>query len=227
MAPASENLEHARELVAAAARRLAAAGLVSGSAGNVSLRVDDDRVAITPTGARLASLTAGDVTVVDRDGEVLLEDALAPTSELDLHLAVYAREGGTGAGAGAVVHTHAPVATALGCVLDELPCVHYEMLALGGAVRVAPYATFGTPELAASVLDALDGRTAAILANHGTVTVGADLDGAVRATELLEWAAELYWRAAQLGTPRVLDEHEQQAVVQAAVERGYGATRRA
>jgi L-fuculose-phosphate aldolase len=211
------EMDSLRAQVADAARRLAAAGLVSGTYGNVSAR-SGDAVAITPTGARLASLDAADVTVVGLDGSVLGGD-LAPTSELDLHLGVYAAHG-----AGAVVHTHAPVATAMSCVLDELPCVHYEMLLLGGPVRVAPYATFGTPELAASAVAALEGRTAALLANHGTITTGADLDAAMRATELLEWAATLYWRAAQVGTPKVLDEAARRAVVEAAVARNYGTT---
>jgi L-fuculose-phosphate aldolase len=211
-------LEREREQVAAAARRLAVTGLVAGTSGNVSAR-RDGRVAITPTGGVLAELEAAQVTVVGMDGEVL-DGELAPTSELDLHLSIYRRYD-----AGAVVHSHAPVATALGCVLDELPCVHYEMLLLGGTVRVAPYTTFGTPELAQSVVEALEGRTAALMANHGAVTHGADVEAAVRATELLEWAAEVYWRARMVGTPRVLDEQQRQAVVEAAGARGYGATR--
>jgi L-fuculose-phosphate aldolase len=213
------SLQRERAELAAACRRLAAAGLVHGTAGNLSAR-HGDVIAISPTGAQLESLEAADVTLIDAAGEVV-GGGLQPTSELDLHLAVYERHG-----AGAVVHTHAPVSTALSCVLDELPCVHYEMLLLGGAVRVAPYATFATPQLAAAAADALDGRTAALLANHGTVTLGADLDGAVRATELLEWAATLYWRAAQLGTPRALDEGELADVLAVATRRNYGTTRR-
>jgi L-fuculose-phosphate aldolase len=208
-------LEREREQVAAAARRLAAAGLVAGTSGNISARLED-RVAITPTGAELAELDGDQVTVVDLDGEVIDGD-LAPTSELDLHLRIYGRYG-----TGAVVHSHAPMATALSCVLDELPCIHYEMLMLGGAVRVAPYETFGTPELANAVVAALDGRTAALMSNHGAVTHGADVAAAVRATELLEWAATVYWNARAIGTPRVLDEAQQQAVVEAAVARRYG-----
>jgi L-fuculose-phosphate aldolase len=209
-----------RERVAAACRRLAEAGLVRGTAGNVSVRAGD-AIAITPTGGELAKLAAADVTLIDLAGSVLDGD-LAPTSELDLHLAVYERYG-----AGAVVHTHAPVSTALSCVLEEVPCVHYEMLMLGGPVRVAAYETFATPALAAAAVEALDGRTAALLANHGTIAFGADLDAAVRATELLEWAATVYWRAAQIGTPRALDEHESQAVIDAAAARSYGTTRSA
>jgi L-fuculose-phosphate aldolase len=208
-------LEREREQVAAAARRLAAGGLVAGTSGNVSAR-RDDRIAITPTGGVLAELEPHLVTVVDLDGDVV-DGALAPTSELDLHLGVYRRYA-----TGAVVHTHAPMATALSCVLDELPCIHYEMLLLGGTVRVAPYATFGTPELARSVVEALDGRTAALMANHGAVTHGIDVAAAVRATELLEWAANVYWNARALGSPRVLDEAQRQAVVDAALARGYG-----
>jgi L-fuculose-phosphate aldolase len=215
MQPAT--LQREREQLAAACRRLAAAGLVHGTAGNLSTR-HGDVIAITPTGAELASLEPAAVTLINAAGEVL-GGGLKPTSELDLHLAVYERHG-----AGAVVHTHAPMATAISCVLDELPCVHYEMLLLGGAVRVAPYATFATPQLAAAVADALEGRTAALLANPGTVTLGADLDGAVRATELLEWAATLYWRAAQLGTPRVLDEAALADVLAVATRRSYGTT---
>jgi L-fuculose-phosphate aldolase len=216
---AGPELEREREQVAAACRRLAVEGLVVGTAGNVSAR-HGEHVAISATGAVLADAGAEHVTVVDMDGRVVGGE-LAPTSELDLHLGVYRRYG-----AGAVVHTHAPMATALSCVLDaELPCVHYSMLLLGGAVRVAPYATFGTPELAESVLDALDGRTGALMANHGALTHGQDLEGAVESALLLEWACTVYWRAAALGSPRVLDEDQRQAVVDAAVRRGYGTTK--
>jgi L-fuculose-phosphate aldolase len=213
-------LEAQREAVALASRRLAAQGMVAGTSGNVSARVGE-HVAITPTGGKLAELTAEDVSVVALDGEHV-DGALAPTSEIALHLGVYERYG-----AGAVVHTHAPMGTALGLVLDELPCVHYEMLALGGTVRVAPYVTFGTTELAETVLDALEDRTAALMANHGTIAFAHDIDEAVRRAELLEWACTLYWRAAQLGEPRTLDESARRAVVEAALARGYGTTKKA
>ena len=213
-------LTRQREEVAAACRRLAADGLVAGTSGNLSAR-EDDLIAVTPTGGVLAEMTADDVTVVDRAGTVV-GGGLEPTSELGLHLGVYERHG-----AGAVVHTHAPMATALSCVLDEVPCVHYEMLVLGGTVRVAPYETFGTPELHAAVLEALEGRTAALMANHGTIAFGADVAGALRATEVLEWACTVWWRANAVGTPRVLDEAQRQAVVDAVASRSYGAPRRA
>lgn len=210
----------AREAVAAASRKLAAERLVLGTAGNVSARVDEKHFAISPTGASLEELVADQVTVVDADGAVVAGD-LAPTSELGLHLGVYERYD-----AGAVVHTHAPLATALSCVIDELPPIHYGMLLFGGGVRVAPYATFGTPELAAGVLDALEGKTAALMANHGAIAYAASPEAAVDLSLQLEWACSVYWHARQIGEPRVLSQEELEAVVQAVVERGYGATQR-
>lgn len=207
-----------RERVAGAARRLAAEGLVIGTAGNVSERAGE-LVAITPTGAALAELEPGQIPVVDLDGG-LVAGGLEPTSELDLHLGVYRRYD-----AGAVVHTHAAMATALSCVIDELPCVHYQMLLLGGTVPVAPYRTFGTPELAAAVLDVLDGRAAALMANHGAIVHGSGMEQAVELALLLEWACTVYWRASALGDVKALDEEQRAAVVEAAVARGYGSTR--
>src|SRR3981189_890404 len=120
----SSEVATACEHVAQSARRLAAQGLVVGTAGNVSERVDDDHVAISPTGAALEELTADQVCVVDLEGE-LVAGEFEPTSELSLHLGVYRRYE-----AGAVVHTHSPMATALSCAIDEVPVVHYHMLAL-------------------------------------------------------------------------------------------------
>jgi L-fuculose-phosphate aldolase len=212
------QIESARAAVASAARRLAAERLVLGTSGNVSLRAGDS-VAVSPTGAKLAALDPAQVAVVDLDGNQT-DGALAPTSELGLHLGIHAERGD-----GAVIHTHAPFATALSCVIDELPAVHYEMLRFGGSVRVAPYATFGSEELAANVHAALDGRTAALMANHGSVVAAAGMDAGVELALLLEWACEVYWRAASLGTPRALDEDDLRAVVEQVTALGYGTTR--
>lgn len=111
-------------------------------------------------------------------------------------------------------------------MLDELPVVHYQMLTLGGPIGLAPYATFGTPELADLTLKALDGRSAALMANHGVIAHGPDLDTAIEQALLLEWACELYWRASALGTPRTLGQSDQLAFVETVTRRGYGITRR-
>ena len=212
------ELQPERERVAVAARRLAAEGLVLGTAGNVSHRTGGT-VLVTPTGGVLQTLEAADVAAVEIDGRPL-PGSTEPTSEIDLHLGAIVRYG-----AGAVVHTHSPAATALSCVVDEVPVVHYGMLALGGAVPVAPYHTFGTPELAEAVLDALEGRRAALMASHGAVVYAGDVEEAVELALLLEWACDVYSRAASVGTPRTLDADQQRAVVAAAIERGYGTTR--
>jgi L-fuculose-phosphate aldolase len=120
------------------------------------------------------------------------------------------------------VHTHAPYSTAVACVLDALPVIHYQQLLLGGEIRVAPYATFGTEELASHVRAALTDRTAALMANHGSVAIGKTLDLAVEGAYLLEWLAALHHRASSLGTPQVLTQEEQAAVVMAAMVRNYG-----
>lgn len=214
------DLSSLREGVAGAARRLAAAGLVIATAGNVSQRAGD-HVAVTASGTVLEHAQAEHVSIVDRRGE-LVEGDLAPSSEIALHLGIYDTYG-----AGAVVHTHSPMATALACVLtDELPVVHYGMLGLGGAVPVAPYRTFGTPELAEVTVAALEGKLAALMANHGAITWGNDLDHAVENSLLLEWVCTVYWRAAMIGEPRVLGAEEQAAVVEAAVARRYGTPQR-
>lgn len=195
-----------------ACHRLAAAGLVVGTSGNVSVR-DGDRVSLTAKGVTLRDVTPGDIAVADLDGTVL---SGSPTSELELHLAVYRRYD-----AAAIVHTHAPKSTAVACVLDELPVIHYQLLALGGSIRVAPFHAFGTPELAAAVAAALTGRTAALLANHGAVNYAATLAEAVEGAVLLEWACALYLDASRLGTPQVLDEQQQAAVRASAARHGY------
>jgi L-fuculose-phosphate aldolase len=208
-------LEPARERIAQAGRKLAAAGLVVSSAGNVSER-EGEYVAITPTGVALAELTPDQVAVVDLNGDQL-DGELAPTSELALHLGAYRRYE-----AGAVVHTHSPLATALSCLLDELPVIHYQLLMAGGPIRVAPYRTYGTRELAEVTLDALEDRTAALMANHGTITHGHSLDTAVELSLILEWACGVYWHARALGTPRTLDAAQQTEFFEAVAQRGYG-----
>jgi L-fuculose-phosphate aldolase len=212
-------LQRERERIVVAARRLAEHGLVIGTAGNVSQRAGA-LVAITPTGASLERLTPDEIPVIDLRANHIAGD-LAPTSEIQLHLGIYRRFD-----AGAVVHTHAPMATALSCVLTELPVVHYQMLAFGGSVRVAPYETFGTDRLSDAALSALVDRRVALMSNHGAIAYADDVEAAVEHSLLLEWACTLYWRAAAIGTPRVLGDAEQREFIRTVAERRYGSKRR-
>src|SRR5579859_3588620 len=204
-----------REAVARASQHLARTGLVIGTAGNISAR-RGDLIAVTPTGSDLALVTAEMVTVIDLQGKVV-EGDLAPTSEVPLHTAIYAATNAL-----AVTHAHAMASTALSCCFDELPAVHYTCLGLGGSPRTAPYATFGSQELADNVIEALNGRTAAMMQNHGSVAYGSTMDQAVERLELLEWLAELYWRSSSMGTPHVLTDKDFEAIIVSAMERGYG-----
>jgi L-fuculose-phosphate aldolase len=194
--------------------------MVPGTAGNLSIRCDD-QVVVTPTGGVLGDLSAEHMSVVDMDGN-LVDGDLAPTSEIPLHLGIY-----RSTEAGAVAHAHALASTAVACSCDELPAVHYTILQLGGAIRVAPYATFGSDELAANVTAALQGRTAALMQNHGSVAYGRTIGAAVEALEALEWHAELYTRALALGTPRVLSDQDLEAVILAALSKNYGTMHKA
>jgi L-fuculose-phosphate aldolase len=206
---------HAWEELVATARRTVADGLVVGTSGNVSVRVDDT-VLVTPSGVPYDRLAPDDVTGVDLDGRQVL-GRLVPTSELPMHLAIY-----RATGARAVVHTHAVHATAVSTLVPELPSIHYMSAALGGAVRVAPYATYGTRELAENMLHALADRTACLLRNHGTIAYGDTLDQAYDRTAQLEWMCRLWLTASSVPglTPTLLSE-EQVAEVGEKL-RGYG-----
>ncbi|MGW1817600.1 class II aldolase/adducin family protein [Streptomyces sp. NPDC002125] len=177
--------------VVGTARRTRAEGLVVGTSGNVSARVGDT-VLVTPTGVPYDRLGPGDAVGVDLEGRQVLGELL-PTSELPLHLAVYRNTG-----ARAVVHTHAVHATAVSTLVTEVPLVHYAAALLGGPVRTAPYARYGTQELADTMLAALRDRTGCLLRNHGTVTYGDTLDEAYDRTAQLEWMCRLWLTASSV-----------------------------
>jgi len=209
------TLELRRQLISSALELLES-GLITGTAGNLSVRVGD-HVIITPSGAAYDQLEPEDLATVDIDGQIVdLRGDSRPSSETPLHLAVY-----RGTDARAVVHTHSPFANAVGLVRDELPRVHYAIRALGGRVRVAPYATFGTQELADNVIAAIEGRTGCILRNHGTVVYGSGLPEALDRAAKLEWVSALYWRAAQLGEPAELTDDDLELVKSQATNLGY------
>ena len=185
-------------------------GLIVGTAGNVSIRVDD-KIAISPSGVPYETMTAEDVVVFSMDGE-RVDGVLEPSSELPLHLSVY-RE----TAAKAITHNHAPASTALGLVVDEIPPSHYYSAMLGGIIRVAPYAEFGTDELARNVTDALKDRSGALMKNHGAITVGPTVKKAAGLLPILEYVCEIHLRAMATGAPIALLSPEQMADAKAAI----------
>lgn len=198
-------LQAERELITRICARLRPDGLIVGTAGNISIRVDD-LVAITPSGLPYEDLRPDLVSVVRYDDGTQVDGPLKPASELDLHLTTLRTTG-----LPAVVHTHAPACTTVASLegITALPAIHYYVAMFGGPdIRVADYACYGTPELAANVARALEGRTAALMANHGVVAAGKDLDTAYTLTLELEWVCDQYLRALASGTPRILPDEE-------------------
>jgi L-fuculose-phosphate aldolase len=194
--------------VVGAARALDAAGLNRGTSGNVGRRAGDG-ILVTPTGVPSAALTPASIVLLATDGTVV-DGALAPTSEWRIHRDILAAR----PDANGVVHAHPLYATALACQGLAIPAFHYMVAAAGGdSIRCAPYATFGTAALSAHVVKALEGRRACLMAHHGIVALGADLDAAVRLAIEVESLAAQYWHVLQLGRPRLLGRAEMRRVV--------------
>jgi L-fuculose-phosphate aldolase len=188
-----------REGLVSYARRMAADDLAPGTSGNLSVR-RGGLMAITPSGVPYERMTPADICLV-RTSDAALISGPRPSTETPMHLALY-----QASHAGAIVHTHSPFVIALSTVLDELPAVHYAMADLGGPVRVAPYARFGTTQLAASAAAKLTGRNAVILRNHGALACGPTLERAYERACTLEWLARVYWYARLAGAPQTLSE---------------------
>lgn len=203
-------LEPERSLLVEYGMRMVQAGLTTGTGGNLSLiRREEGLLAVTPTGIAYDRLTPGDVVVLTLEGAVV-DGNRKPTSELGFHQALYRAR----PDAGAVVHTHSPYATTMACLGWEIPAVHYLVGFSGRKVPLAAYATFGTPELAENVTAAIDGYNAVLLANHGLVTVGADLPMAFAAAEEIEFVARIYYQTRSVGTPRILPDEEMARVIE-------------
>ncbi len=215
---AGAGLRAASEQLARYGKRLVADGLAVGAAGNLSVRVGD-LIAITPSGIGYDVLTQSDICVVTPAGDEV-EAAETPSSELPMHLAVYAATD-----ARAIVHTHSAEVVALSATCTELPAVHYAITSLGGPVRVASYVRFGSGGLASAAVAALAGRQAAILQNHGAICYGTTLPAAYDRAVLLEWLARVYRLARGHGEPRILSQAELDEAAAEARRRRYGERR--
>lgn len=189
-------------------------GLIVGTAGNVSAR-EGDLWAITPSGVPYEDLAPEDIVVCNLEGEKL-DGKLKPSSEFPLHLSVYRHTD-----AQAITHNHAPASTALGLVVDEIPLSHYYSLMFGGPIRVAPYSYFGSDKLAQYVTEALQGRTGALMKNHGAITTGKDLWSAANMLPILEYVCEVQLRAMATGREIALLTQEEVAEAMGPIQ-SYG-----
>jgi L-ribulose-5-phosphate 4-epimerase len=181
-------------------------GILDLTAGNISVRVGGDAIAITPSGIPYTQTTSDDIVICGLSDGAILGGTCKPSSELPLHRAVYAARPETGA----VVHTHSPYATTLAVLRRPIPAVHYIISRLGTSeVPVVDYATYGTQELAENAFAGLTGTTKALLlANHGTLALGDDLAEASLNARVLEILAATYWRALAVGSPVILSDEE-------------------
>ena len=190
-------------------RAMGAARLNVGTSGNASQRLEGGRMLISPSGIAAERCRAEDMVVVEADGRYA--GARAPSSEWQLHHDVYAAF----PAAGAVLHAHSPFATALACQRLDIPPFHYMIARFGGTtVRCARYATFGTQALSDATVAALHERSACLLANHGMVVFGRDLEHALAMAVEFETLCEQYWRTLQLGAPVLLSEAEMAEVIE-------------
>lgn len=181
-------------------------GLNQGTAGNISVRLGADPadgILITPTALPYVLMQPEDMVRMRFDGTHA--GRREPSSEWRFHLDIYR----TRPEVGAIVHTHSGYATTLACLRREIPAFHY-MIALfgGGNIRCSEYATYGTQELSDHLLKALEGRSAALMGSHGLVVLGPNLQRALALTVEAETLAAMYWRAAQMGQPRLLSDPE-------------------
>ncbi|HVE23433.1 MAG TPA: class II aldolase/adducin family protein [Acidocella sp.] len=200
-----------RKTLIAAAQKMAALGLAQGTSGNLSLRTADG-ILITPSAVPYDTLMPEMIPLLLTGGDYgAYRGRYRPSSEWRFHLDILAARPELGA----VVHHHAPYTTALSMARKEIPACHYMIARFGGApVRCAPYALFGTAELSANVLAALEGRTACLMANHGGLAVGKDVESALAAANELEALAEQYVLSLAAGGPVLLSDAEVQAALE-------------
>ncbi len=191
-------------------RKLISSRLTTGSGGNLSV-IDRAAglVAITPSGVDYLDMHPEDIVIVDLDGTVK-QGRYAPSSELDSHLALYREREDINA----VVHTHSVYATTIACLNWELPAVHYLVGFAGTKVPLAPYATYGSRELARNICETIGSGNAVLLANHGLMAVGADLKTAFIIAEEIELVARIYLQAKSAGEPVILSDEEMHRVIE-------------
>jgi len=203
-------LEQERNRIIHFGKKLATSNLTTGTGGNLSIaNRKENLAAISPSGIDYFQIRPENVAVVNMAGEIQDGDS-KPSSELGFHLELY----NTRTDVQAVVHTHSVYASTLPCLHWELPAVHYLVGFSGNKVPLAPYATYGTKKLARNVVEGIGSYNAVLLANHGLVTVGANMDAAFATAEEIELVARIYYQAKNVGKPVVMPDEEIEIVIE-------------
>ncbi len=197
-------VDRAPEAVLAAAKSMLRKNLVEGTAGNISARQEDGSIVITPSSVDYAEMVLEDLVVIDVDGTTIhAPDGRSPSSEKLLHLACYKAFDDIGS----VIHSHPVYATMFAITHQDIPsCIDEFSIYVGGQVRCTKYAASGTPDVGAEAVEALQGRSAALIANHGMVAVGPNPDKVLHVTALVERSAQIVYGARAVGTVVPLPE---------------------
>ena len=207
-------MHNQREQLLKTTQKLAVLGLNKGTSGNASVYFEDGFL-VTPSGVGVEEMTENSMVKMQFDGS--FEQGKKPSSEWRFHRDILQSR----PEANAVIHTHSIFATTLACLHKDIPPFHYMIVVVGGdTIRCAPYALFGSQALSDNALLALTDRKACLLANHGMIAFGVDLEDALAVTIEVENLCEQYWRALQLGEPHILSEAEMREVFQQF--KGYG-----
>ncbi|MEE3751010.1 L-fuculose-phosphate aldolase [Mycobacterium intracellulare] len=197
-------VDNAETAVLDAAKDMLRRGLVEGTAGNISARRADGNIVITPSSVDYRDMQLDDLVLVDPGGSVLqAADGRSPSSEMQLHLACYRAFDDIGS----VIHSHPVWATMFAIAHEPIPaCIDEFAVYCGGDVRCTEYAASGTPDVGTNAVSALEGRAAALIANHGLVAVGPRPDKVLHVTALVERTAQIVWGARALGGPVPIPE---------------------
>jgi len=191
------------------ANRLLTLGLTVGTGGNLSIRSSQtNEILITPSGVEYEDLLPELISVLKLDGTKISGKKEA-SAETPFHLALYQHRSDIGA----IIHTHSTYATVLACLGWEIPAVHYLVGFSGHRIPLASYALFGSQELSQNIIEAIGKRNAVLLANHGLITVGKDIETAFRITEQIEFVAKIYYLAKCAGEPNLLSRTEMDQVL--------------
>lgn len=208
-------MQNIAEKLLTTSQKLTTLGLNAGTAGNCSARLNADTFLITPSGVPIEDMSAEGMVRMQLDGSA--EPNKKPSSEWRFHCDILQNRPEINA----VIHTHSMFATTLACLHLDIPAFHYMIAVAGGdSIRCAPYALFGTQALSDHALLALQDRKACLLANHGMIALGRDLNDALAVALEVENLCEQYWRALQVGKPHILGAQEMQEVFQQF--KGYG-----
>ncbi|ABX31373.1 class II aldolase/adducin family protein [Petrotoga mobilis SJ95] len=203
-------LAEERKMIAEYGKKLIDSGLTTGTGGNISIfNRDQQLMAITPSGVPYHNISPEDVAVLDLNNNIL-DSNKKPSSEYEMHKIFYEKRKNVTA----VVHTHSVYATTIACLNWELPAVHYLIGYAGSKVPLAKYATFGTKELAKNAYQAMGNYNAVLLANHGLLAVGKDIDWAFNTAEEIEFTCQIYYQTKTIGEPVILSSEEMKKIME-------------